>query len=71
MMSREKQGFRDTIAALNEMFPDQGMLGKGEVAQFLGVHRNTLTRYEKSGKIVFKGGLDRVTKADLARQICI
>lgn len=70
-MPREKQGFRDTVAALNEMFPDQGMLGRPEVARFLGIHRNTLDRYVKDGKISFKSGLNRVSKADLARQICI
>jgi predicted transcriptional regulator len=70
-MSREKQGFRDTIAALNEMFPDQGMLGKSEVARFLGVTPRTVTRYVSDGKITFKGGIERVTKADLARQVCI
>ena len=70
-MSREKQGYRDTVASLNEMFPDQGMLGRPEVARFLGVHRNTLDRYIKDGKISFKSGLERVSKADLARQICI
>ena len=70
-MGREKQGYRDTVAALNDMFPDQGMLGKQEVAQFLGVHRNTLDRYVRTGKISFKSGIERVSKADLARQICI
>jgi hypothetical protein len=66
-MSREKAGFRDTIAALNEMFPDQGMLSKNEVAKFLGVHRNTVA---KRG-IQFNQATGRVTKADLARQVCI
>ena len=70
-MGREKQGYRDTVAALNDMFPDQGMLGRPEVARFLGVHRNTLDRYIKDGKISFKSGIERVSKADLARQICI
>lgn len=66
-MSREKAGFRDTIAALNEMFPNQGMLGKGEVARFMGVDRTTVTRRG----IQFNKTTGRVTKADLARQICI
>ena len=66
-MSREKAGFRDTIAALNEMFPDQGMLGKGEVARFLGVNRSTVARRG----IQFNQVTGRVTKADLARQICL
>lgn len=66
-MSREKAGFRDTMAALNEMFPNQGMLGKGEVARFMGVDRTTVTRRG----IRFNTATGRVTKADLARQICI
>ena len=66
-MSREKIGFRDTIAALNEMFPNQGMLGKSEVARFMGVDRTTVTRRG----IQFNKATGRVTNADLARQICI
>ena len=66
-MSREKAGFRDTIAQLNEMFPDQGMLGKGEVARFLGVNPRTVNRRG----IQFNAATGRVTKADLARQVCL
>lgn len=66
-MSREKQGFHDTIASLNEMFPDQGMLGKSDVARFLGVSTRTVNRH----KIKFNAATGRVTKADLARQVCI
>lgn len=66
-MSREKAGFRDTIAALDAMFPDQGMLNVSEVARFMGVNRTTVTRRG----IRFNQATGRVTKADLARQICI
>ena len=66
-MSREKAAFRDTMAALNEMFPDQGMLGKTEVARFLGVDRTTVRRRG----IRFNDATGRVTKSDLARQICL
>ncbi len=66
-MGREKEGFRDTIAALNEMFPDQGMLNKVEVARFMGVDVTTVRRR----KIRFNESTGRVTKADLARQICL
>ena len=65
-MSREKQGYRETLAALNEMFPDKGMLNKKETAQFVGVHRSTLYRM----KIPFNQN-GRITKADLARFVCI
>ena len=66
-MSREKIGFRDTIAQLNDMFPDQGMLSKTEVARFMGVDRSTVKRRG----IRFNEATGRVTKADLARQICL
>lgn len=66
-MSREKQGFRDCMAALNEMFPNQGMLNKTEAARFLGVHPTTINRRG----IQFNKATGRITKADLARQICI
>lgn len=66
-MAREKIGFRDTIALLNEMFPGQGMLSKTEVARFMGVDRSTVARRG----IRFNEATGRVTKADLARQICL
>lgn len=64
---REKASFRDTMRELNEMFPDQGMLGKGDVARFLGVNRSTVLRRG----IKFNAATGRVTKADLARQVCL
>lgn len=66
-MSREKIGFRDTIAQLNDMFPEQGMLSRTEVARFMGVDRSTVKRRG----IQFNDATGRVTKADLARQICL
>lgn len=65
-MSREKAGYHDTIAQLNEMFPNKGMLSRKDVAQFMGVERHTVTR-----KIQFNKTTGLVTKADLARQVCI
>lgn len=66
-MSREKEGYRESIAALNEMFPEQGMLSRTDVAKFLGVNRSTVYRR----KIKFNNATGRVSKADLARQISI
>ena len=66
-MGREKIGLRDTIAQLNEMFPNQGMLSKSDVARFMGVDRTTVNRRG----IRFNELTGRVTKADLARQICL
>lgn len=66
-MSREKQGYRETLAQLNEMFPEQGMLSKTEAAKFLGVDRKTISRRG----IQFNEATGRITKADLARQVCV
>ena len=64
-MGREKQGYRDTIAELNRLFPEKGMLTKKDAAQFMGRSTKTVQR-----RITFnKDGL--LTKADLARQVCI
>ena len=70
-MPREKVGFRDTVAALNEMFPDQGMLGRAEIAKFAGVHATTVDRWVRSGKLNMSTPTGRLPKADLARQICL
>lgn len=65
-MSREKDGFRDTIADLNRVFPIQGTLSKADVALYLGVNRSTVLR-----RGIRFNEMGRVTKADLARQICL
>ena len=65
-MSREKTGFRDTMASLNEMFPDQIALNRSQVAKALGVNRSTILR-----RGIKFNGMGQITKADLARQICI
>lgn len=65
-MSREKSGYRDTIEQLNAMFPDCGMLNQAQVARFLGVTRQTAAK-----RIRFNPATARVTKADLARQVCL
>lgn len=65
-MSREKSGFRDTIAMLNELFPNQIALNRTQVASALGVNRTTILR-----RGIKFNGMGQITKADLARQICI
>lgn len=66
-MSREKAGFRDTIADLNRVFPQQGALSKADVALYLGVDRRTVARRG----IPFNEATGRIAKADLARLICL
>ncbi len=64
-MGREKQGYRDTIAALNEMFPDKGMIDQRDAARFMGRSIRTVQRHIKFNQ----HGL--LTKADFARQVCV
>lgn len=66
-MSREKAGYRDTIEELNRLFPEQGMLSRGDVARFLGVSVKTVGRRG----ILFNAATGRISKADLARQVCV
>lgn len=65
-MPREKEGFRDNMALLNERFPDKDMLSKGDVARFMGISWETVTR-----RIRFNKTTKRISKADLARQISV
>lgn len=62
----EKQGFRATMAQLNERFPEHEMLTISDVMAFTGLSRTTIWR-----RIRLHPKLKRVAKADLARQICI
>ena len=66
-MSREKEGYRGTLEQLDEMFPNKGMLNKSEVARFIGVDRTTIYNYG----IAFNEKTGRITKSDLARQLCV
>lgn len=63
-MPREKAAFRDTLEALNIMFPDVGMLSREQAARFMGVSPRTVSRHVDFSKF------HRITKSDLAWQIC-
>lgn len=65
-MSREKQGFRDTLERLDKAFPDRELLTITDVAQFTGVKRETVRKW-----IVLNPTTRRVSKVDLARQVCV
>lgn len=65
-MSREKQGFRDTLERLDKAFPDRELLTITDVAQFTGVKRETVRKW-----IVINPTTRRVSKVDLARQVCV
>jgi excisionase family DNA binding protein len=43
-MPKEKNGYRENIAILNEMFPGRNGLGVNEAAAYLGVDRRTVLR---------------------------
>ena len=64
-MAQEKAGFRDVMALLNEMFPNCGMLTPRQAAQFIGCSLATVYR-----RIRFNPVTHRITKTDLAHQIC-
>lgn len=63
---REKEGYRDNLQRLNEAFPDKEMLAIGEVADYLGISRDTVRR-----RLKFNDATKRITKPDLARQITV
>lgn len=65
-MARELAGYRDTIALLNERFPDKDMLNIAEVMEFCGISRNTAKK-----KIRFNATTGKIAKSDLARQVCV
>lgn len=65
-MGTEKAGFRDTIALLNARFPEKDMLTVKEVMEFCGMSRNTA-----KSRIRFNALTGKITKADLARQVCV
>ena len=65
-MAREKEGFRDNLALLNERFPDKDMLTLREVAAFVGWDVATVKRH-----IRFNETTRKVSKADLARQVSV
>ena len=64
-MPREKEGYRDTIEELNRLFPEKGMLTRADVCRFTGRCESTVRkrfRFNRDGLL---------TKADLARQVCL
>ena len=65
-MPKEKDGYRDLLEVLNEKYPDKELLDIGEVAAFCGLCRNTVRKY-----IRFNERTKKVSKTDLARQLCI
>lgn len=62
----EKEGYRENLCRIRECFPGREALRKGEVAEFLGLDRRTITR-----KIRFSAATKLVTVQDFARQISV
>lgn len=65
-MSREKEGYRDNLALLNERFPGKDVLTRSDVAAFMGVP----VRSRLLNRITFNS-MRLVTKSDLARQLTV
>lgn len=64
-MTSEKTGFRKNMALLDERFPGKDFLTVTEVAALLGRDRRTVKK-----KLTFNR-LGLISKADLAREICV
>ena len=75
-MPREKEGFREQLARLDERFPDKETLGMAEVSAYLGTYRRTLISDKtfparKLGKTKSEyGGVYIIPKVLLARWLC-
>lgn len=65
-VAREKEGFRECMALLNERFPDKDMLSTNEVMQFCGMSWKTVRAHIRFNELTGK-----ITKSDLARQVCV
>lgn len=64
-MSKEREGFRENLELLNARFPNKDMLNIADVMEFMGQSRNTVKRKIRFSPVLL------VSKADLARQICV
>ena len=67
-MPREKEGYRDNLAILREMFPGQITITIPEAAKAIGMKPETY-RADKSWPRVSKGKQEVVSLGDLARRI--
>ena len=69
-MAREKEGYRDTLAELNRIFPEKNLLSLPDVVRYTGLDRRTvMARYCKK----FTGAKYKskfINKTDLARAVC-
>ena len=69
-MAREKEGYRDTLAELNRIFPEKNLLSLPDVVRYTGLDRRTvMARYGKK----FTGEKYKskfINKTDLARAVC-
>ena len=63
---REKQSYRDNLARLNEVVPYGELLNVAQVAQVLGVSRDTAAKMTFAYRIP---GTRLISKASLARLI--
>ncbi len=72
-MSREKEGFREQLARLDERFPDCEALSIDEASRYTGVDRRTLVKTPGFPVVKYGdgrsryGGAYRVAKVALAR----
>jgi hypothetical protein len=65
-MAREKDGYRDNLAILNERYPEHDMLTIEQVMQVTG-HKSRATVRKHFGSMLVN---KRLSKAALARYMC-
>lgn len=64
-MAREKEGYRDLLARLGELYPERAALTRKEVAAALGVSYRTVQR-----RVKWPAKLPTIPVTELARQMC-
>ena len=67
-MPKEKEGCRDNLAILREMFPGRLTISIPEAARAVGMKADNY-RADKSWPRIFKGKQEVVSPGDLARRV--
>lgn len=59
-MSREKEGFRETLDRLDNRFPGKEIIKRAELSEFLGVSQDTVIRHFSAEYNKRAGGYPKV-----------
>lgn len=66
-MAREKEGYRENLEAINELFPDKMSLNYADISRMFGYSRSSAIR--KWGKF-YNSMCGGVPKTTIARLMC-